>query len=50
MLARNDALKAFFPFHDEGPRDALFARWVRPSFFPIKQPLDEIKVLGGLRG
>ncbi|CAN0416237.1 unnamed protein product [Pylaiella littoralis] len=43
VLMRNDALKAFFPFHDNGPRDALFSKWVARSIHPIEQPLDEAK-------
>ena len=44
VLKRNDAIKAFFPFHDDEPRDALFAKWVKRSIHPIDQPLDDIKV------
>lgn len=44
VLMRNDALKAFFPFHEEAVRDALFVKWVKRSLHPIDQPLDDIKV------
>ncbi|CAM9404304.1 unnamed protein product [Ectocarpus sp. 13 AM-2016] len=43
VLMRNDALKAFFPFHQETVRDALFVKWVKRSLHPIDQPLDDIK-------
>lgn len=44
VLQRNDALKAFFPFHDEERRARLYAMWVNKFAAPSAQPLDEVKV------
>lgn len=44
VLQRNDALKAFFPFHDEERRARLYALWVNKYAAPSSQPLDEVKV------
>lgn len=44
VLMKNDALKAFFPLHDDEPRAKLFESWVKRFASPSSQPLDEVKV------
>ncbi|CAM9486276.1 unnamed protein product [Ascophyllum nodosum] len=42
-LMANEALKGFFPFHDEDRRTSLFERWIKVYSLPRAQPLSEIK-------
>ncbi|CAM9478818.1 unnamed protein product [Ascophyllum nodosum] len=42
-LKRDNALKAFFPYHDEERRQELQDLWIKGCSYPTAQPLEKIK-------